>query len=263
MKIRSLRIIAVPVASVVSYLLLAASASGVLNAAEIKVLSGAVTKPVMNEIIPQFERSSGHKVTIDYAPTGPVIVNRIQKGEAVDVAIASQQAIADLEKQGRIAGGSPVDIAKNGVGVFVRKGAPKPDISSVEAFKRALLAAKSIAHADPARGGRTGVYVASLLDQLDIAAGIKSKITIFPPGVFDTIAKGDVEIGIGGISEIITDPRVELVGPLPAAIQNYNQFTAGIVASSKEQDAGQALIQYLTSPAAAAVWKAKGYERTK
>ena len=179
------------------------------------------------------------------------------------MAIATQQSIAGLVKQRRVTGGNAVDIAKNGVGVFVRKGAPKPDISSVEAFKRALLAAKWIAHADPARGGRNGVYVASLLDQLDIAAGIKSKITIFPPGVFDTIAKGNVEIGIGGISEIMTDPRVELVGPLPAAIQNYNQFTAGIVASSKEQDAGQALIQYLTSPAAAAVWKAKGYERTK
>ena len=193
MKIRSLRIIAVPVASVVSYLLLAASASGVLNAAEIKVLSGAFTvKPVMSKLIPLFERSSGHKVTIDYEPTAPFIVNRIQKGEAVDVAIANQQAIADLEKQGRIAGGSPVNITENGVGVMVRKGAPKPDISSVEAFKRALLAAKSIGHGDPDRGGRTGVYVASLLDQLDIAAGIKSKITIFPPGVFDTIAKGNV-----------------------------------------------------------------------
>ena len=254
------RILSVSVASVVAYLLLVATASGVVEAAEIKVLSGRVLKPVMNEIIPLFERSSGHKVMIDYEPTGGVIANRIQKGEAVDVAIADQEAIAGLEKQGRIAEGSPVDILKNGVGVFVRKGAPKPDISSVEAFKRALLAAKSIAHADPARGARNAVYIASLLDQLDIAAGIKSKITIFPQGVYDTIANGDVEIGMGGITEIMTDPRVELVGPLPEAIQNYTVFTAGIVASSKEQEIGKALIRFISSPAAAVVMKAKGFE---
>jgi molybdate transport system substrate-binding protein len=136
---------------------------GVLNAAEIKVLSGAAVKPVMSELIPPFERSSGHKVTIDYAPTAPVIVNRIEKGEAVDVAIATQQGIASLVKQGRVTGGNAVDIAKVGIGVMVRKGAPKPDISSVEAFKRTLLAAKSIGHGDPDREGRTAVYVSDCL----------------------------------------------------------------------------------------------------
>ena len=127
------------VASVASYLLLVATASGVLNAAEIKVLSGAAVKPVMSELIPQFERSSGHKVTIDYAPTAPVIVNRIEKGEALDVAIATQEGIAGLVKQGRVTGGGAVGIARVGVGVMVRKGAPKPDISSADVFKRALL----------------------------------------------------------------------------------------------------------------------------
>jgi molybdate transport system substrate-binding protein len=178
-KLLSARTIAVLVASVASYLLLVATASGVLNAAEIKVLSGAAVKPVMSGLIPPFERSSGHKVTIDYAPTAPVIVNRIEKGEAVDVAIATQQGIASLVKQGRVTGGSPVDIAKNGVGVFVRKGAPKPDISSFEAFKRALLAAKSIGHGDPDRGGRTAVYVSDLLGRLDIAADIKQRSQLF------------------------------------------------------------------------------------
>jgi molybdate transport system substrate-binding protein len=254
MKIRSLRIIAVPVASVASYLLLGATASGVLNAAEIKVLSGAVTKPVMNNHSPS-RAVVGYKVTIDYEPTAGVLANAFKKAKPSMWQSRTSRRLQILRSRA----GSPeaaLSTSQGTASAYLCARRPKPDISSVEAFKRALLAAKSIAHADPARGGRTGVYVASLLDQLDIAAGIKSKITIFPPGVFDTIAKGDVEIGIGGISEIITDPRVELVGPLPAAIQNYNQFTAGIVASSKEQDAGQALIQYLTSPAAAAVWKA-------
>jgi molybdate transport system substrate-binding protein len=259
-RISSIRNLAVSVASVASYLLVIATASGGVNAAEIRVLSGAAVKPVMDEIIPRFERSSGHKVTIDYEPTAPVIANRIEKGEAVDVAIATQEGIASFVKQGRITGGSSVDIARGGLGAFVRKGRPKPDISSVEALKRTLLAAKSIAHGDPARGGRNAIYIADLLGRLDIAAAIKSKITIFPPGVFDTIAKGDVELGFGGITEIMADPRVELVSPLPAEIANYTQFTAGILASSKEQDAGQVLIQFLTSPAAEAIMRAKGFE---
>ena len=144
---------------------------------------------------------------------------------------------------------------------MVRKGAPKPDISSFEAFKRALLAAKSIGYGDPVLGGRTAIYVSDLLGRLDIAADIKPKITIYPLGVYESIAKGDVEIGFALTTEILAYPGVDLVGPLPLEIQNYTVFTAGILASSKEQNAGRALIQYLTSPAAAAVWKAKGYER--
>jgi molybdate transport system substrate-binding protein len=164
-------------------------------------------------------------------------------------------------KGGRIVEGSSVDIAKQGIGVFVRKGALKPDISSVENFKHTLLAVKSIAHADPARAeGNTARYVASLLGRLDIAADITPKITIFAPGVYDTIANGDVEIGFAGVSEIVADPRVELVGPLPTAIQNYTVVTAGVVTNSKEQDAAKALIQFISSPAASAVLKANGYE---
>lgn len=248
------------VAAALSCLLLVATASGVVNAAEIKVLSAVGVKPVMVELIPQFEQSSGHKVTIDYGTVG-ALVGRIQKGEAADVVIVSGRQMDVLEKQGRVASGSRVDFAKLGVGVFVRKGAPKPDVSSVEALQRTLLAAKSIGHADPARGGAIATYVAGLLGRLDIAADIKSKIRLFPPSDYDLIAKGDIEIGFGGIGEILTAPGVELVGPLPAAIQNYTLFAAGIGAGSKEQEAGKALIQLLSSPAAAAVLKAKSFER--
>ncbi len=250
-------IIAATVAAAISCLLLA-TAPHVARAAEIKLLCTGALKPAISELVSQFEMSSDHKVTLDSGTSG-ALTGRIQKGEAADAVIATQRQIANLEKQGRIAEGTSVDIAKGGVGVFVRKGAPKPDIGSVEAFKLALLAAQSIAHADPARGGSTATYVVGLLGRLDIAANIRSKITVFPPGVFDTIARGDVEIGFGSISEIGADPRVELVGPLPAAIQNYTVFAAGIVASSKQQDAGKALIQFISSPAAAAVMKAKGF----
>lgn len=253
-------IIVVTVAAAISSLLLVATASGVANAAEIKVLSAVGVKPVMIELIPQFEQSSGHNVRIDYGTVG-ALVGRIQKGEAADVVIVSGPQIDALEKQGKVASGSRVDFTKLGVGVFVRKGAPKPDVSSVEALKRTLLAAKSIGHADPARGGAIATYVAGLLGRLDIAADIKSKIRLFPPSDYDLIAKGDIEIGFGGISEILVAPGVELVGPLPAAIQNYTLFAAGIGASSKEPEAGKALIQFLSSPAAAAVLKAKSFER--
>lgn len=249
------------IATAVLCLLFVAPASSVVSAAEIKVLAPTRLKPTMVEVIQRFDKSSGYKVAVDYGTVGG-LVGRLQKGEAADVAISFQQQIVRLEKEGRIVEGSSVDFAKQGIGVFVRKGALKPDISSVENFKRTLVAVKSIGHADPARAeGNTAPYVAGLLGRLDIAADIKPKITIFPPGVYDTIANGDVEIGLAGTSEILADPRVELVGPLPAAIQNYTVVTAGIVANSKEQDAAKALIQFISSPAATAVLKAKGYER--
>ena len=247
------------VVALILCLLLVATAPSIVLAAEIKVLCTLALQSAMRELIPQFELSSGHKLTIEYGTVGG-LADRIQKGEAADVAISARRSITDLERQGRIVQGSSADIAKFGVGVFVRRGAPKPDIRSVEAFKQTLLAAKSIAHADPSRGGVTAVYVAGLLGRLDIAAEIKPRITIFPPGVYDTIVNGDVEIGFGGISEIVADPRVELVGPLPAAIQNYTLFAAGIVASSKEQEAGKALIRFISSPTAQVIMKAKGLE---
>ena len=236
------------------------TASGVATAGEIKVLSAVGVKPVMTELVPQFERASGHKVRIDYGTVG-ALVGRVQQGEAADVVVVSGPQMDVLEKQGKVASGSRVAFTKLGVGVFVRAGAPKPDVSSVEALQRTLLAAKSIGHADPARGGAIATYVAGLLGRLDPAADLKSKITTFPPSDYSLIAKGDVEIGFGGIGEIVATPGVELVGPLPAAIQNYTLFAAGLATGSTEQEAGKALIQFIISPAATAVLKSKSFER--
>jgi len=148
--------------------------------------------------------------------------------------------------------------------VAVRKGADKPDVSSVEALKRALIDARSIAYLDPATGAASGIYVAGLLDRLGIAPQLtpKVKLLTITPGVnvFEALGKGEVELQFGQMSEIIAAPGVELASPLPAEIQNYTVFAAGIVAGSKQQGADEALIRFLSSPAAAAVMRTKGLE---
>ena len=176
--------------------------------------------------------------------------------------ISSGPLIDQLQAQGKVVAGSRVNIAKVGVGVFVRKGAAKPDISSADAFKRSMLAARSIAYPDPAGGGASGIYVASLLERLGIAAEMKPKTKLFPPTevLYGSVASGEVEIGFNQISEILAQPTVELAGPLPSTIQNYTQFAPGIVSGSSQIDAARALVTFLSSPAAQTVLKAKGFE---
>ena len=167
-----------------------------------------------------------------------------------------------LQAQGKVVAADRVIIAKVGVGAFVRKGAAKPDISSVEAFKRSMLAARSIAYPNPAGGGASGIYVASLLERLGIAAEMKPNTKLFPPTevLYASVASGEVEIGFNQISEILAQPTVELAGALPSAIQNYTQFAPGIVSGSSQIDATRALVTFLSAPAAQAVLKAKGFE---
>jgi molybdate transport system substrate-binding protein len=200
-------------------------------------------------------------VTGEYRTSGAV-ADRIQKGEAVDVTIVTRSQIETLQMQGRVMANSRADIAKVGIGVFVRRGGSKPDISSVDAFKRSLLAAKSIAYIDPASGGASGIYLAALVERLGIVAEMKPKTKLGAPGgpLYEMVARGDAEIGFNQISEIVAQPSVELIGPLPATIQNYTLFAAGIVSSSKQVDVGSALIGFLSSPAASAVLTAKGFE---
>jgi molybdate transport system substrate-binding protein len=234
--------------------------SGALTA-EIKVLFGSGVQPVMLELIPDFERSSRHKVTFDYGTVGGV-ADRVQEDEAADVVIASAPQIVFLEQHGKVMAGSRTDLAKSGIGLFVRKGAPKPDITSVEAFKRTMLAAKSIGWNDPAAGAPVSIYMIDLLERLGIAAEMKPKVVVFRQRSerFEAVARGDVEFGFNQISEIVAAPGVDLVGPLPTPIQNYTLFTAGVVATSKDREAAHALIQFISSPAAQAVMKSRGFE---
>jgi molybdate transport system substrate-binding protein len=241
--------------------LLAFAASNQLGAAEIKVFSPGSTEGAFSELLPRFEKASGHKITIEYGPVG-ALAARVRKGEAVDVAILSEPATEELQKQGKLVVGSAVVIAKVGIGAFVRKGDPKPDISSVDAFLRALASARAIAYADPSLGGSTSILVGELMSSLDITGSIGPKTKLMPPAkpLLDLVAGGGADFGFNPISEILPDPRVELVGPLPAPIQKYTRYVASLVERSPQQDAFKALVAFLSSPEATAVLKAKGFE---
>src|SRR5438552_331579 len=236
------------------------TAGSTARAAEIKLLCAVALQPGFIALIPDFEKSSGHNVTITYGTAGAV-ADRVQKGEAADVVISSGPLIDQLQAQGKVVAGSRVNLTKVGVGAFVRKGAAKPDISSADAFKRSMLAARSIAYPDPAGGGASGIWVASLLERLGIAAEMtpKTKLSTLET-LYASVANGEVEIGFNQVSEILAQATVELAGPLPPAIQNYTQFAPGIVIDSSQADAARALVTFLSSPAAKTVLKAKGFE---
>jgi molybdate transport system substrate-binding protein len=230
------------------------------RAAEIKLLSASALHPAIDALIPDFEKSSGHKIIVAYGTAGAV-ADRVQKGEAADIVLSSGPMIDRLQAQGKVAAGDRVIIAKIGVGAFVRMGAAKPDISSVDAFKHSMLAARSITYPDPAGGGASGIYVASLLERLGIAEEMKPKTKLSTlETLYASVATGDVEIGFNQVSEILAQPTIELAGPLPSAIQNYTQFAPAIITGSSQADAGRALVTFLSSPAAQAVLKAKGFD---
>ena len=231
-------------------------------AAEVKVLAGAALYPALSDLIPKFEQSSGHKVTIEYGSVGRM-TERIRNGEAADVAIVSAAQIDDLLKTSKLVAGSRVDLARAGIGAFVRKGAPKPDLTSVEEFKRALLAAKSVGIADPANGSPVAIYLMGLLERLGIADEIRAKSGWWAAPMLDhfpSVVRGDVEIAFGPIPEILAVPAVDFAGPLPPAIQNYTSFAAGIAAISQQTDAAKTFVDFISSPAALASMKAKGFE---
>jgi molybdate transport system substrate-binding protein len=229
-------------------------------AAELKVLTAGAFKEILLELAPGFEKQTGSTVVLDNATAG-VLARRIEDGEAFDVAVVSPGVIDGLIAKGKIAAGTRVAVARVGVGVVVKAGAPKPDITTVDAFKHALLAARSVAYIDPAAGGSSGIYVAKLLQQLGIADAVNAKAKLIQGGaVAEHIAKGEAELGLHQISEILPIAGVTLVGPLPAEIQNYTVYAAGIGAAAHDPAAARALIDRLVGADAAAVLKAKGME---
>jgi molybdate transport system substrate-binding protein len=230
------------------------------NAAEVKVLTAGAFKQVMLALVPEYEKETGNKVVLDNDTAGG-LQKRIEGGETFDVAIITPKAIDDLAAAGKIAQGSRVNVASVGVGVVVKEGAPKPDISTVEAFKKALLAAKSVAYIDPASGGSSGIYVDKLLERLGIADQIRPKAKLKQGGyVADLIASGQAELGVHQISEIIPVKGVTLVGPLPKEIQNTTIYAAGLSATAQHKEAAQALIKMFSHPDAEATLKAKGMD---
>jgi molybdate transport system substrate-binding protein len=227
------------------------------DAAEIRVLSTQATEEAYRELVPQFEQASGHKVATVF--TGTLDANkRLAAGESYDLLIMSAPSIDEHIKSGKVAAGSRVDLAKSGVGVGVKAGAPKPDISTTEALKKTLLAAKSIGYST----GPSGVYMIGLFQRLGIADEVKPKLKQTPTGVFvgSIIASGEAEIGFQQVSELSHFAGVDYIGPLPADVQQFTTFASGIMAGAKEADAAKALVKFITSPNAAAAFKKRGME---
>ncbi|HEY6861889.1 MAG TPA: molybdate ABC transporter substrate-binding protein [Pseudolabrys sp.] len=234
--------------------------SGLASAAEVKVLTAGAFKQVVLALAPNFEKQTGNKVVIDNDTAGG-LKKRIEGGAAFDVAVITPAVIDELTDAGKIASGSRVNLATVGVGVVVKEGAPKPNVSTVEAFKSALLAAKSVAYIDPASGGSSGIYIDKLLERLGIADQVRPKAKLKKGGyVAELIVSGEAELGLHQISEIVPVKGVVLVGPLPKEIQNTTTYAAGLSASSQNKDAAQALVKMLSGPAAAKVLKSKGME---
>jgi len=215
---------------------------------------------VLGELLPQFEKDTGHRVSVTFGPVG-ALTDRITKGEATDVAIVSDQQIDELQNSGKVVAGTRWVVARTGVGAFARKNSQKPDISSVDAFKRALLAARAVTYADPASGGAGGIYVSHLMERLGLSAEMTQKTKLDPRGgklIYQLVANGEADLGFDQMSIILAQPTVEFVGPLPEPIQRYTTFAAGIGAASSQAEIGRVFITYLTSPTAKARLRASG-----
>jgi molybdate transport system substrate-binding protein len=227
------------------------------DAAEIKVWTARAIATVLAEVGPGYERTTGHKLTLSTDLSAP-FVRRAHAGEPFDVMITGAAPLDGLIRDGKVLAGTRTDIARSGIGVEVRAGAAKPDISSVEAFKRALLAARSIAYL---KDVGSGIHVARVLEHLGVAEAVRSKVTRPESDVVsELVAKGEVELGLVVITQILTTPGVELVGPLPPEIQSYVTFTAGVGVNAREPGAARDLITFLTGPMATRVIKAQGME---
>jgi molybdate transport system substrate-binding protein len=230
------------------------------SAAEIKVLTAGAFKPVVMAMVPDFEKQTGHKVIVENDTAG-ALTRRITGGEAFDVAILTPAALEQLSQTGKVANGSSTRVARVGIGVAVKNGAPAPDIGSVAAFQKALLAARAVAYIDPAAGGSSGVYLSQLFEKMGIADRIKAKAVLVPGGlVAKRVVSGDADIAIHQISEILAVPGATLVGPIPAEIQNYTIYAGGLGAHARDPAAAQAFLAALTSDGARAILHAKGME---
>jgi molybdate transport system substrate-binding protein len=226
------------------------------EAAEVKVIAGVALRGVMAELGPQFERATGHKLVIWYGHAGS-IPRRITAGEAFDLALFGKTFLDEYTKQGKIAADTRTEIARVGMGVGARAGAPKPDISSVDAFKRALLNAKSVTY-NPEGG--PGIHLIRVLERLGIAEQMKAKTKPVAKGTVQAVADGKAELGFAFTNDVLSVRGVALVGPFPPELQRYAVFTAGVATAAEQPQAARALIKFLRSPAAIAVIKAKGME---
>ena len=233
--------------------------ASIAHAAELKVLSPQAMRPALNELVPQFERSSGIQVTISYV-TASALVKEIEDGKMADLAILSPEQIEQLQEEDKIVEDSLTPVAKLEFGVIIRKGATKPDVSRVHALKQTLIRTKSIASGDP-ESSASGKYFASLIERLRIADAIKPKIKTFSSGTaaLEAIANGEADIGVGLVSAA-NGPCTELAGVLPAQAKKFNSYAVGILTSSNQIQAAKAFASFISSPTSLAIMKSKGFD---
>src|SRR5262245_7381667 len=227
-------------------------------AAEIKLIASAGVRAVVNELIPQFERTSGHKVVTDYAAIA-ILKRRIEAGETFDLVIPGPELIDELVTQGKVAADTRAAFGRTGIGLGVRKGAPKPDVSTAESLKHALLNAKSVGHA---KEGLSGVYFLEALKRLGILEEMRPKLRALSGGEEPVVMqKGELDIIAIGMGVLVELPATDILGGFPPELQSYVKFTIGVSATSKQPEASRALARFLTSPAVTPAFKAKGIER--
>lgn len=229
------------------------------HAADISFLCAESLQPSIEELLPDFERASRHTVKSHYANLG-TNADLVRKGVPADLAIVAAQQWEQLEKDGRIVSSVRVVVGKIGLGVFVRKGAPHPDIGSVEAFRQMLIKAPSVAVRDPAHGSPVGARTLALFEQLGLAQEIKPRLRLTADRPFDAVIRGEADIGFSTTTEIAATPEVDLVGAFPAELQNFIILTAAVPKDAKEPAAARALLDFLGSQRAIAVFKSKGIE---
>ena len=228
-----------------------------MNAAEIRVLSTHAALDVLNEIAPEFERASGYRLSFGYDPA-KAVKRQVENGAAFDVAIVTRPVFDDLAGQGKMLAETRADIGRSGLGVSVRKGAAKPDLSTTKSFKRALLAAKSVARSTE---GTSGIYFEKLLDRLGIAEAMRDKIVLGPSGrVAELVARSETEMAIQQIPELLPVTGAQYAGPFPPELQLYSEFVAGVATASQHRAAAAAFVRALTTPEAAALFTAAGLE---
>lgn len=237
--------------------------AGLVKAAEVKVFSTIGVQAALEELAPKFEQATGSKLNITWA-TAAILVKRVQAGETADLMVLTKQSLDALTKDNKATAGADAVFASSGMAVVVKKGAPKPDISTPDAFKQALINAKTIAYSDPAAGGASGVYFAKLLERMGIADQMKAKTRHPPPSgnSANLVVAGQADLAIQQEPEVMSVAGIDMVGPLPADLNNITAYAAGIGAGSQQADAATALIRFLHSPEAQAVFKAKGLKPT-
>ena len=236
---------------------LAMASASVAQSAELTVLTSQGVVSAVRDLAPAFEKASGHKVVVSFE-AGPALMNKINTNAPADLVTHYPSAVDDLIKQGKVLAGTRTDFARGGIGLAVKAGAPKPDIGSTEAFKRAMLNAKSVAYS---RAGASGVYTAKLMERLGIADAMASKTKLVDGvPVAEVVAKGEAEIGMQQINVILPVAGVDYVGPLPPELQDYVVFAAGVLAVSKEPEAAKALVRFMSASGAAPLISKSGME---